>query len=117
MTNGARGYRDGKMTIAWQPDGLIGRVSLNREHWASVEWSEKHQAWCIEDVEGRCLAHAASISGQVKSELQGNTRALLVSRRPSSSRSCSGVSSKTADSMTTVDICALRPCAGLKELD
>jgi hypothetical protein len=38
------------------------------EHWASVEWSEKRQQWCVEDVEGRCLAHAASIRGQAASK-------------------------------------------------
>src|SRR5580700_4689574 len=48
MVNGDdRTYRAGKLTIAWQPSGLIGRVSLDGEHWASVEWSEKRQAWCI----------------------------------------------------------------------
>jgi hypothetical protein len=34
----------------------------------SVEWSEKRQQWCIEDVEGRCLAHRASIHGMTASK-------------------------------------------------
>jgi hypothetical protein len=33
-----------------------------------VEWSEKRKQWCIEDCEGRCLAHAASIRGQAASK-------------------------------------------------
>jgi hypothetical protein len=49
MTDDARVYRKGKLEIFWASDGL-GRVSLDGEHWASVEWSEKRQAWCIEDV-------------------------------------------------------------------
>jgi hypothetical protein len=61
-------YRAGELTIAWQPSGLIGRVSLDGEHWASVEWSEKRQQWCIEDVEGRCLTHTASIRGMSASK-------------------------------------------------
>jgi hypothetical protein len=68
MVNGDdRTYRAGKLTIAWQPSGLIGRVSLDGEHWASVEWSEKRQAWCIEDCEGRCLAHVDSIRATAES--------------------------------------------------
>jgi hypothetical protein len=60
--------RAGKLMIAWEPSGLIGRVELDGAHWASVEWSEKRQQWCIEDVEGRCLTHAASIRGQAASK-------------------------------------------------
>jgi hypothetical protein len=59
---------DGEIAIAWSANGLIGRVSLDGEHWASVEWSEKRNRWCIEDVEGRCLAHAASIRGSADSK-------------------------------------------------
>src|SRR5262249_6430128 len=43
--------------ITWSGDGAIGRISINAEYWAAVEWSERRQAWCIEDAEGRCLAH------------------------------------------------------------
>src|ERR1700677_335043 len=60
--------RAGKLMIAWEPSGLIGRVELDGEHWASVEWSEKRQQWCIEDVEGRCLTHTASIRGRAPSK-------------------------------------------------
>jgi hypothetical protein len=38
------------------------------EFWAGVEWSEKRQAWCIEDAEGGCLRHEASIHGQAHSK-------------------------------------------------
>jgi hypothetical protein len=74
--------RKGKLAISWSADGLIGRVSLDGQHWASVEWSKKRRQRCIEVVEGHCLAHAASIRGQAASELPGNTRALLVSLHP-----------------------------------
>jgi hypothetical protein len=59
--------RAGAIAVAWSADG-IGRVTLDGEHWASVEWSEKRQRWCIEDVEGRCLAHASSIRGMSASK-------------------------------------------------
>jgi hypothetical protein len=54
------------ITIAW--DGMIGRITIDGEHWGAVEWSEKRQAWCIEDVEGRCLRHYASIHGEDKNK-------------------------------------------------
>jgi hypothetical protein len=42
----------------------VGRLIIDGELWAAVEWSEKRQAWCIEDAEGRCLRHQAHIRGQ-----------------------------------------------------
>jgi hypothetical protein len=51
--------------IEWGEDAArIGRIIIGGEYWGAVEWSEKRQAWCIEDAEGRCLAHAESIHGQ-----------------------------------------------------
>jgi hypothetical protein len=64
-----------ELTIAWQPSGLIGRVSLDGEHWASVEWSEQRQAWCIEDCEGQCLAHVGSIRATAESRWQAEALA------------------------------------------
>jgi hypothetical protein len=58
---------NGEIAISWTSNGLIGRVALDGRHWASVEWSEKRQRWCIEDCEGRCLKHVASIRGQAAS--------------------------------------------------
>lgn len=65
-----RTYRAGELAIAWQVGGLIGRLTLDGEHWASVEWSEKRQRWCVEDVEGQCLKHVASIRGQAASKAE-----------------------------------------------
>jgi hypothetical protein len=31
--------------------------------WTAVEWSERRQAWCIEDAEGHCLRHRDHIHG------------------------------------------------------
>ena len=59
--------RAGTIAVAWSANG-VGRLSLDGKHWASVELSEKRQQWCIEDVEGRCLKHAASIRGKAKSK-------------------------------------------------
>ena len=52
--------------IQW--DGMIGRLTVDDETWGAIEWSEKRQAWCIEDVEGRCLRHASSIHGSAASK-------------------------------------------------
>jgi hypothetical protein len=38
------------------------------EHWAAVEWSNKHQCWCIEDSTGACLAHQEAIQGAAASK-------------------------------------------------
>jgi hypothetical protein len=50
--------------IHW--DGLIGRLLIDGESWGAVEWSEKRQAFCIEDAEGRCLSHHSHIHGEDK---------------------------------------------------
>jgi hypothetical protein len=55
------------IAIAWDGAG-VGRISIGGEYWTAVEWSEKRQAWCIEDAEGRCLAHKDSIHGQAASK-------------------------------------------------
>ena len=45
-----------------------GASAIAGEYWAAVEWSEKRQLWCIEDAEGKCLAHAASTHGTATSK-------------------------------------------------
>jgi hypothetical protein len=42
----------------------IGRICIVADRGMIVEWSEKRQCWCIEDAEGRCLAHAEHIHGK-----------------------------------------------------
>jgi hypothetical protein len=56
------------ITIDWSAGAGIGRISFGTEYWAAVEWSERRQAWRIEDAEGRCLTYAASILGQAASK-------------------------------------------------
>jgi len=56
------------LEIAWTDDRLIGRIFIDDELWCAVEWSEKRQAWCIEDAEGRCLSHRAHVHGQAAAE-------------------------------------------------
>lgn len=46
--------------------GLIGRLLIDGMSWGAVEWSDKRQAWCIEDAEGRCLSHHSHIHGEDK---------------------------------------------------
>ena len=35
--------------------------------WRPVASSQKHGVWCIEDAEGQCLKHTASIRGRAES--------------------------------------------------
>jgi hypothetical protein len=51
--------RQQQLQITWSRDKLIGRIEIGGALWCAVEWSEKQQAWCIEDAEGRCLTHRA----------------------------------------------------------
>ena len=61
--------RTGKLTIAWAAaDEGIGAVSLDGVVFARVEWSEKRQAWCVEDAAGQCLRHVGSIKGAAASK-------------------------------------------------
>jgi hypothetical protein len=48
--------------------GNICHVMIDGDLWAAVEWSEKHQTWCIEDSAGECLAHPDCIVGKVESK-------------------------------------------------
>jgi hypothetical protein len=48
--------RQKPIAIEWHGDN-IGRIKIDGELWAAVEWSEKHQRWCIEDAAGKCLTH------------------------------------------------------------
>jgi hypothetical protein len=60
MTDDLR--RQKPIKIKW--DGMIGQLTIDGESWGAIEWSEKRGAWCIEDAEGACLRHKASIHGQ-----------------------------------------------------
>jgi hypothetical protein len=53
--------RQRPIIIHW--DGLIGKLTIDGEIWGAVEWSEKRQAFCVEDAEGRCLSHHSHIHG------------------------------------------------------
>jgi hypothetical protein len=53
--------------IMWSA-GLVGRITVGGEYWGEVEWSERRQAWCIEDVTGACLTHASGIHGKAASK-------------------------------------------------
>jgi hypothetical protein len=72
------------ITVTWStvdrtPDGApIGRINVGGEFWAAVEWSEKRQAWCIEDACGECLAHASSLVGQAASRDEAVALALAM---------------------------------------
>jgi hypothetical protein len=56
--------RQQPIRVEWS--GLIGRLYIDSESWGAVEWSDKRQAWCIEDAEGRCLSHHSHIHGEDK---------------------------------------------------
>lgn len=56
--------RERPISIKWVKRGLIGQLRVGGEFWGAIEWSETRDAWCVEDVEGRCLTHANHICGQ-----------------------------------------------------
>jgi hypothetical protein len=53
--------RQRPIKIRWE--GMIGRLYINDELWGAIEWSDKRQAWCIEDAWGQCLSHHSHIHG------------------------------------------------------
>jgi hypothetical protein len=72
------------VAIDWGRDAAkIGRITINDEFWGAVEWSYKRKAWCIEDAEGQCLAHAESIRGQTptKEEAVALAREMILDGR------------------------------------
>jgi hypothetical protein len=56
--------RQKPVSIVW--NGMVGKLYIAGEFWpwGAVEWSDKRQAWCIEDAEGRCLSHHSHIHGE-----------------------------------------------------
>jgi hypothetical protein len=59
--------RGGLIAVKWGALG-VGAVSLDGVTFARVEWSEKRQAFCIEDAAGQCLRHVGSLKGQAASK-------------------------------------------------
>jgi hypothetical protein len=56
--------RNRPLEVHWV--GTIGRISIDGEAWATVEWSPRHECWCIEDAGGHCLRHIDHIRGQAE---------------------------------------------------
>src|SRR5438876_2109893 len=56
--------RQKPIKIQW--NGLIGTLLIDGTSWGAVEWSDKRQAFCIEDAEGRCLSHHSHIHAEDK---------------------------------------------------
>jgi hypothetical protein len=59
--------REKPLSIVWNGD-VIGRISIEGEYWAAVEWSTKLQCWCIEDSTGACLTHQEALQGAAASK-------------------------------------------------
>lgn len=68
------------LRLHWDADGLSGRITIDGEIWAYVEWSEKRQAWCTEDAAGRCLRHAADERGRAASKKEAVALATAIIR-------------------------------------
>jgi hypothetical protein len=51
-------------SVIWKTDKCADLL-IDGQLWSEVEWSEKRQAWCIQDAEGQCLRHVASIRATV----------------------------------------------------
>jgi hypothetical protein len=57
--------RQGAVKVQWvRPD--IAHLSIDGALWSEVEWSEKRNAWCIQDAEGRCLSHHSHVHAEDK---------------------------------------------------
>src|SRR5262249_14632925 len=57
--------RQGRVIVAFKGESSkVGAIFVDGVNWGAVEWSEKRGVWCIEDAEGKCLRHAASIHGK-----------------------------------------------------
>jgi hypothetical protein len=52
-------------SVIWKTDKCADLL-IDGQLWSEVEWSEKRQAWCIQDNEGQCLRHIASIRATAK---------------------------------------------------
>lgn len=64
MTDIEKLRRQQPIDIHW--NGSIGTLRIDGTSWGAVEWSDKRQAWCIEDAEGRCLSHHSHIHAEDK---------------------------------------------------
>jgi len=67
MTHEQREARQRPLAIRWY-NNSIGQITIDGELWAAVEWSEKHQRWCIEDAGGKCLTHREGVHGREASK-------------------------------------------------
>src|ERR1700722_4435116 len=56
--------RQEPINIRWS--GMIGTLLIDGTSWGAVEWSDKRQAWCIQDAEGRCLSQHSHIHAEDK---------------------------------------------------
>jgi hypothetical protein len=59
--------REKPLAVRWDSDNT-GQITIDGELWAAVEWSEKHQRWCIEDAAGKCLHHTCCTVGRETSK-------------------------------------------------
>src|SRR5271167_4198623 len=55
-SKGERDRRQASVAIQWL-DEHTAQLAIGDQLWSEVEWSEKRQAWCIQDAEGHCLKH------------------------------------------------------------
>jgi hypothetical protein len=63
--------RQRDITVSQEHQGLY-RLSIDGELWSSVEFSPKHNAWCIEDACNKCLGHVAGIHGSRTQGVNGH---------------------------------------------
>ena len=58
--------RQQQVKIRWMEPGKIAHLEIDGHLWSEVEWSEKRNAWCIQDAEGRCLSHHSHVHAEDK---------------------------------------------------
>ena len=74
--------RQKPVTLSWRSDEVC-QMYVDDELWGAVEWSEKRQAWCIEDAQGRCLSHKSHVHGSAvaKNEAVALAQAMIADGR------------------------------------
>jgi hypothetical protein len=58
--------RQQPVKIRWMEPGKTAHIMIDGHLWSEVEWSEKRNAWCIQDAKGRCLSHHSHIHAEDK---------------------------------------------------
>jgi hypothetical protein len=66
--------RRAPVTVEWKNE-QTAHLKIGDALWSEVEWSEKRQAWCVQDAEGRCFKHIDRIHATTSDKAEAITLA------------------------------------------